>query len=81
MVNPVTNSEGLTNYWSLSIENLFKELDTNIGGISDNTAQGRLKKYNSNKLKTKKKSDSLTLLVAQLISAEIAKKLFYRHQQ
>jgi len=68
MVNKGTNTERLSNYWSLSIENLFKELDTNIGGISDNEAKNRIEQYRSNRLKAKKKSDSLTLLLAQFKS-------------
>jgi P-type Mg2+ transporter len=61
-------TENLSNFWSLSKDEILKELETGINGITESEAQKRIEQYGANRLKAKKKSDSLTLLLAQFKS-------------
>ncbi|HEX9251446.1 MAG TPA: HAD-IC family P-type ATPase, partial [Ignavibacteriaceae bacterium] len=58
----------LSSFWSLSQEEILKELETNSNGISEDEAQKRIDQYGANRLKAKKKSNSFTLLISQFKS-------------
>ncbi|MBE0538928.1 MAG: magnesium-translocating P-type ATPase [Ignavibacterium sp.] len=60
--------ENLSNYWNISVENVYKEINSNVNGISDSEAKNRLEKYGLNKLAPPKKSDSFVLLLSQFKS-------------
>ena len=47
------------NIYNKSIEDLYKEFDTNIGGLSEKEAKLRLEKYGKNKLEERKKESAV----------------------
>jgi Mg2+-importing ATPase len=55
-------------FWSVSSLELLQQLQTTPQGLMSDEAQRRLLRYGSNLLKPKKKSDALTLLLAQFKS-------------
>ena len=55
-------------FWSVSSLELLQQLQTTPQGLTSDEAQQRLLRYGSNLLKPKKKSDALTLLIAQFKS-------------
>lgn len=55
-------------FWSLSVSKLFEKLETSEKGLSNEEAQRRLSKFGHNSLKSRKRSNSLTLLLAQFKS-------------
>ena len=55
-------------FWSKSTADLFNNLQTSIDGLTTDEAKKRLINYGANRLKPLKKSDALTLLVAQFKS-------------
>src|SRR5512135_2222056 len=57
-----------TQFWSVSSPDLLQQLQTTPQGLTSDEAQGRLLRYGSNLLKPRKKSDALTLLLAQFKS-------------
>jgi Mg2+-importing ATPase len=57
-----------TQFWSVPSLELLRELQTTSQGLTSDEAQQRLLRYGSNLLKPKKKSDALTLLLAQFKS-------------
>ena len=57
-----------TQFWSVPSVELLQELQTTPQGLTRDEAQQRLLRYGSNLLKPKKKSDPLTLLIAQFKS-------------
>ncbi len=61
-------AEYLSNFWSLSAEQIFSTLVTGVNGLSNSEAEKRLEQYGSNRLKPKKKSDTFTLLLSQFKS-------------
>ncbi len=61
-------NQSSTQFWSVPPFELLRELQTTPQGLGSNEAQQRLFRYGSNLLKPKKKSDALTLLLAQFKS-------------
>jgi Mg2+-importing ATPase len=57
-----------TQFWSVSSSELLQQLQTTPQGLRSDEVQQRLLRYGSNLLKPKKKSDALTLLIAQFKS-------------
>jgi Mg2+-importing ATPase len=55
-------------FWSLSSDELFRQLQSGKEGLTDNEARDRLARYGSNLLKPPKRSDAFTLLLAQFKS-------------
>jgi Mg2+-importing ATPase len=61
-------SQSQTQFWSVPSLELLQQLQTTPQGLTSDEAQQRLLRYGSNLLKPKKKSDALTLLMAQFKS-------------
>ena len=61
-------SRSPTPFWSIPSFELLRELQTTPQGLRSDEVQERLLRYGSNLLKPKKKSDALTLLLAQFKS-------------
>jgi Mg2+-importing ATPase len=61
-------SRNQTQFWSVPYLELLQQLQTTPQGLTNDQAQQRLLRYGSNLLKPKKKSDTLTLLLAQFKS-------------
>ena len=57
-----------TQFWSVPSSELLQQLQTTPQGLVSDEARQRLFRYGSNLLKPKKKSDTLTLLIAQFKS-------------
>ena len=57
-----------TQFWSVPSLELLQQLQTTAQGLMSDEVQQRLLRYGSNLLKPKKKSDALTLLLAQFKS-------------
>src|SRR5512135_2052063 len=57
-----------TQFWSVPSSELLQQLQTTPQGLVSDEAQQRLLRYGSNLLRPKKKSDALTLLLAQFKS-------------
>src|SRR5512136_1261239 len=65
-----------TQFWSVPPFELLQQLQTTPQGLTSDEVQQRLLRYGSNLLKAKKKSDALTLLLAQFKSPIIVILLF-----
>ena len=63
-------------FWSLPADRLLQELQTTRQGLSSEEARRRLARYGANLLKPKKRSDALTLFLAQFKSPIILILLF-----
>lgn len=63
-------------FWSLPYSELLQRLQTTPQGLTENEAQQRLARYGFNLLRPKKRSDALTLLIAQFKSPIILILLF-----
>jgi Mg2+-importing ATPase len=63
-------------FWSLSAAEMLQQLQTAKEGLTDKEARQRLVRYGSNRLKPPKRSDVLTLLLAQFKSPIILILLF-----
>ena len=55
-------------FWSIETTQVLQKLETSIEGIASDNAEQRLTRYGANLLKTPKRSDVVTLLVAQFKS-------------
>jgi Mg2+-importing ATPase len=55
-------------FWSISTDALLKQLDTSAQGLTEQQAQERLEQFGANLLKPKRRTDDLTLLLAQFKS-------------
>ena len=55
-------------FWSAPAAEILQELQTTPQGLSEEEAQERLTRHGSNLLKPKKRTDVLTLLLAQFKS-------------
>jgi Mg2+-importing ATPase len=55
-------------FWSISVNEILQKLETKKEGLTDVEAQKRLTIYGSNLLKSKKRSDWVTLLISQFKS-------------
>lgn len=53
------------NYYNKKVEELYKELDTNINGLSTEEASKRLEKYGENKLAERKKKSNFVIFLSQ----------------
>jgi Mg2+-importing ATPase len=63
-------------FWSISAIEMLQQLQTTPKGLTSDEARQRLKRYGSNILKPKKRSDLFTLLLAQFKSPIILTLLF-----
>ncbi len=63
-------------FWSIAPTEMLQELETSIDGLSTDEAGQRLLRFGGNLLKARKRSDVLTLLVAQFKSPIILILLF-----
>jgi P-type Mg2+ transporter len=57
-----------SSFWSVPASEILQQLQTSSKGLTDDEAGKRLKRYGSNLLKPKKRSDAPTLLLAQFKS-------------
>ena len=66
----MTSSTGQSDkpFWTLSSDDIFNQLGTTNGGLTQEEAEKRLVRFGANLLKPKKKTDTLTLLVNQFRS-------------
>ena len=55
-------------FWSIAATEMLQQLQTTAQGLTTDEARARLTRYGANLLKPKKKSDALTLLLAQFKS-------------
>ena len=55
-------------FWSLSTTEILQQLQTTKEGLTGDEARQRLARYGSNLLKPARRSDALTLLLAQFKS-------------
>ncbi len=55
-------------FWSISATELLKRLQATVNGLTSDEARKRLTNYGANRLKPQKRSDALTLFVAQFKS-------------
>jgi Mg2+-importing ATPase len=69
-------SERLAAFWSLPVEALLEQLETSPRGLTRAEARQRLARYGFNRTKAKRRSDSLTLFLAQFKSPIILILLF-----
>ena len=53
------------NYYNKKVEELYKELDTNINGLTEEEASKRLEEYGENKLAERKKKSNLIIFLNQ----------------
>jgi Mg2+-importing ATPase len=63
-------------FWSISSEELLKNLHITLTGLTTDEAKERLISYGANRLKPQKRSDAFTLLIAQFKSPIIIILLF-----
>ena len=63
-------------FWSISSEELLKNLHVTLTGLTVDEAKERLTSYGANRLKPQKRSDAFTLLIAQFKSPIIIILLF-----
>jgi P-type Mg2+ transporter len=70
-MNPIYSS-----FWNLPQDELLRLLNTSLQGLTTQEAAKRLELYGRNELKTKKRFDSLTLLLAQFKSPIILLLIF-----
>ncbi|OHD70814.1 MAG: magnesium-translocating P-type ATPase [Spirochaetes bacterium RBG_16_49_21] len=63
-------------FWSLSATEMLTRLEATASGLTTDEAQKRLMRYGANRLKPPKRSDALTLLIAQFKSPIILILLF-----
>ncbi len=68
--------QGSSEFWSVPATELMMRLETKPEGLTGEEAEARLQKYGLNILRPKKKTDSLTLLLAQFKSPIIIILLF-----
>ena len=55
-------------FWTLSSDDVLNQLGTNRNGLTREEAQKRLRRFGANLLKSKRKTDTLTLLINQFKS-------------
>ena len=60
--------QNLQSFWSLTSEELLVRLNSSVTGLSTNESRNRLTTYGANRLKPQKRSDVVTLLIAQFKS-------------
>lgn len=53
------------NYYNKKVEELYKELNTNISGLTEEEASKRLEEYGENKLAERKKKSNLIIFLNQ----------------
>jgi P-type Mg2+ transporter len=70
------HTSGLTLFWSLSADALLEELKTSAAGLTQAEALQRLAQYGMNRIRARKRTDSLTLFLAQFKSPIIIILLF-----
>jgi Mg2+-importing ATPase len=58
-------SDELATFWSLPVAELAAALETDLHGLTTNDVNRRLRRYGPNRLRTARKTDWLTLLLAQ----------------
>ncbi|MFB3765316.1 MAG: magnesium-translocating P-type ATPase [Methanotrichaceae archaeon] len=63
-------------FWSVSADELLRQLNTSTNGLTKSEAENRLKTYGQNTLRGKKESSALTLLLSQFRSPIIILLLF-----
>ncbi len=61
-------TDGLSEFWSLSPDEVLRKLSSSPGGLSGEEALRRLERHGPNLLKPRKKTDSFTLLLSQFKS-------------
>ncbi len=76
MIDETLMNQQLLAFWSAPPAELLQRLQTRPLGLTNDDAQQRLTRYGSNLLKPKKRSDALTLLLAQFKSPLILILLF-----
>ncbi len=63
-------------FWSVPVDDLLKQLDSTVQGLTSQQAADRLAQSAANLLKPKRRTDDLTLLLAQFKSPIILILLF-----
>lgn len=63
-----SNTDDLVHFWTVATDDLLQRLDTRPSGLGAIEARRRLRLYGPNRLRRAKRSDTLTLLLAQFKS-------------
>jgi Mg2+-importing ATPase len=66
----------MENFWSIPVTKLLESLQATVNGLTAEDARKRLANYGANRLKPQKRSDVVTLLIAQFKSPIILILLF-----
>ena len=61
----------MPDFYRMSLDDTFRELDSSKEGISERDAEQRLEKYGTNQIESKKKTSDLALFVSQFRSVLI----------
>ena len=69
-------NQRLVSFWSLSTAELFQELQTSPDGLTSSEGRQRLARYGLNRIRDKRRTDSLTLFLVQFKSPIIIILLF-----
>jgi Mg2+-importing ATPase len=64
----MATNEKIEFFWSVPLGELSERLDTNLDGLTSAEAKRRARVYGPNRLRRSKRTDSLTLLIAQFKS-------------
>ena len=57
----------MKNYYSVSVDDLLKELNTSLDGIKSSEVNDRIEKYGSNKMPDNNKHSLLKIIVGELL--------------
>jgi P-type Mg2+ transporter len=68
MSQAMATDEKIECFWSMPIAELGERLNTNLNGLTSAQAKLRARVYGPNRLRTSKRTDALTLLLAQFKS-------------
>lgn len=67
-INPKTNASQKINYTSCATENIFKEFNTSLNGLTDAEAKKRLRKYGPNVPSRKKKIPAIIQFLSKFLN-------------
>ena len=60
----------MKNYYSVSVDDLLKELNTSLDGIKSSEVNDRIEKYGSNKMPDNNKHSLLKIIVGELLDVD-----------
>src|SRR5678816_2968809 len=68
MAQPMATNKEIECFWNVPVGELSERLHTNPDGLTTAEARARARDYGPNRLRPSKRSDALTLLIAQFKS-------------